>query len=77
MSVAANGWRGRLLLADGFVAYLGAGSRAEHHAHYAVQLVWGLGHKVEITSDSIRHMVVWVSRTHRTQRLGQTGLPRR
>ena len=57
MSAAANGWGGRLLLADGFVAYLGAGSRAEHHAHYAVQLVWGLGHKVEMTSDLGTHMV--------------------
>ncbi len=55
--IAANGWGGRLLLADGFVAYLGAGSRAEQHAHYAVQLVWGLGHKVEVTSDRETHMV--------------------
>lgn len=57
MSVTAKGWGGRLLLADGFVAYLGAGSRAERHAHYAVQLVWGLGHQVVVASDRGTHSV--------------------
>lgn len=49
MSVTADGWSGRLLLADGFVAYRGAGSQADEHAHHAVQLVWGFGQTVEVT----------------------------
>lgn len=57
MSIAANSWGGRLLLADGFVAYLGVGSRAEEHAHYAVQLVWGLGQTVEVTTGGETHVV--------------------
>ena len=57
MSSGANSWGGRLLLADGFVAYLGVGSRAEEHAHYAVQLVWGLGQTVEVTSGGETHVV--------------------
>lgn len=57
MSIAADGWGGRLLLADGFVAYPGAGSRAEEHSHHAVQLVWGLGHRFEVTTERETHIV--------------------
>ncbi len=57
MSVADNGWGGRLLLADGFVAYRGAGTRADEHVHYAVQLVWGMGQTVEITRERETHVV--------------------
>ena len=57
MSIAADAWSGRLLLADGFVAYRGAGTRAEEHSHYAVQLVWGLGQTVEVTTGGETHVV--------------------
>lgn len=57
MSIATNSWGGRLLLADGLVAYRGTGSRAEEHRHYAVQLVWGLGHNVEVTTECETHVV--------------------
>lgn len=57
MTTASSGWGGRLLLADGFVAYLGAGSNADLHAHYAVQLVWALGNDVEVTSGQKRRPV--------------------
>lgn len=47
-------WKGRIFLDAGAILYVGPGSRADGHAHHAVQFVWSQNGTIQVELDNQR-----------------------